>query len=101
MLERLASMESEYEDIVGRLSDPGVFADQRADVLLSRRLKELEPIVKAYRELRSSLDDLDAAKAMLADSSGADRDFIKSQVEESEGLIEGLEVELRDLLLPR
>ena len=101
MLERLALMESEYEDIVGRLSDPGVFADQRAYVLLSRRLKELEPIVKAFRELRSSTEDLDAAKAMLADSSGADRDFIKSQVEESEGLIEGLEVELRNLLLPR
>ncbi len=101
MLDRLALMESEYEDIVGRLSDPAVFADQRAYVQLSRRLKELEPIVKAFRELRSSAEDLDAAKAMLGDSSGADRDFVKSQIEENEALIEGLEVELRNLLLPR
>ena len=68
---------------------------------LSRRLKELEPIVKAFRELRSSAEDLTPAKAMLGDSSGADRDFVKSQIEENEALIEGLEVELRNLLLPR
>ena len=39
MFERLAGMETEYEDVLVRLQDPNVFSDQRAYVKLSRRLE--------------------------------------------------------------
>jgi peptide chain release factor 1 len=54
MFERLAGLETEYEDVLVRLQDPNVFSDQRAYVKLSRRLKELEPIVLAFREHRAT-----------------------------------------------
>lgn len=49
MFERLAGLESEYEDVLVRLADPNVFADQRAYVALSRRMKELEPMSAPVR----------------------------------------------------
>ncbi len=45
MLERLAGLEEEYESLLAQLSDPTVFGDQRRLRDLSRRQKELEPIV--------------------------------------------------------
>ena len=101
MLERLADLEQEYEDVLRKLADPEVIRDQRALRDVSRRHKELEPIVHRYREYRAALDQLGEAKQMLGDSSGEDREIWRSMVDESEATIERLEDELRVLLLPR
>jgi peptide chain release factor 1 len=101
MLERLKLLEAEYESILGRLGDPEVLRDHKAYAEVSRRFKELEPVVLAFRELRAHSDDLEAAKGMLGDSSGADRDFVRGQIEESEAKVAELEEELRVALQPR
>src|SRR3954453_664446 len=100
MFERLAGIETEYEDVLLRLQDPNVFADQRAYVKLSRRLKELEPIVLAFREHRATSGDLEAAKGMLAESAGEDRAFLQASIEEAQATLARLDDELKVLLLP-
>jgi peptide chain release factor 1 len=100
MLERLANLEQEYEDVLRQLADPAVIGDQRALRDVSRRHKQLEPIVQRYREYRAALDQLSEAKQMLGDSSGDDREIWRSMVDESEATIERLEDELKVLLLP-
>ncbi|MBV8160195.1 MAG: peptide chain release factor 1 [Acidimicrobiia bacterium] len=101
MLERLADLEQEYEDVLRKLADPDVIRDQRALRDVSRRHKELEPIVQRYRDYRAALEQLSEAKQMLGDSSGEDREIWRSLVDENESAIERLEDELRVLLLPR
>jgi peptide chain release factor 1 len=101
VLDRLAALEKEYDDVLARLADHEVIADPRALLEASRRHKELEPVVLAYRDYRQARDDLDAARGMLADSSGDDRDFVRAQIDEAEGAIARLEEELRLLLLPK
>ena len=101
MLERLAQLESEYEDVLARLSAPEAASDHRGFVELSKRAKEIEPLVSAYRRHRSALDDLAAAKDMLGESSGDDREFIRAQIDEATEGIERIEDELKVLLLPR
>ena len=102
MFDRLAGLETEYEGILDRLGDPTVHGDHRASTELSKRLKELEPVVLAYREWRGHAGDLEAARGMLSDSAaGDDRDFVRAQIEESEAELVRLEDELRALLLPR
>src|SRR5688500_6786578 len=91
MLERLAGLEEEYQQVADRMNDPAVLTDQRALRDTGRRLKELEPIVAAYREYRAALDDLGAAKEL----------GLKDEAAESEAAIARLEEELRVLLLPR
>src|SRR2546423_774859 len=101
MLERLAGLEQEYEDVLRRLSEPTVFNDQHAFRDLSRRHKHFEPIVAAYREYRQSLDDLATAKEMLPDSSGEDREMVRDEIGKAEATIARLEDELKVLLLPK
>jgi peptide chain release factor 1 len=100
MLERLADLEREYEDVLRQLADPAVIGDQRALRDVSRRHKQLEPIVSRYREYRAAMDQLSEAKQMFGDASGEDREIWRSMIDDSEATIERLEDELKVLLLP-
>jgi peptide chain release factor 1 len=101
MLERLAGLEEEYQSLLAQLSDPTVFGDQRRLRDLSRRQKELEPIVVASAAYRQALDDLAAAKEMLPDTEGEDREVMRAEVEKAETAIAHFEEELKELLLPK
>ncbi len=100
MLERLADLEREFDDVEARLADPDVFSDQAGYTRLARRHKELAAIVAVGRRLRQRTDDLGAAKEMLVDSSGGERDEMRTEMEEAEADIERLTAELQLLLLP-
>src|SRR5687768_8785733 len=91
MLERLAGLEEEYQQVADRMNDPAVLTDQRALRETGRRLKVLEPIVVAYRSYRTALDDLEVAKEL----------GMKDEAAVAEAAIARLEEELRILLLPR
>ncbi len=101
MLERLAGLEEEYDAVVAQLSDPAVFTDPRRLRDLSRRQKELEPIVVASRGYRRAQDDLTVAKEMLPDAEGEDRQLLRAEVDHAEQVIADLEEQLKVLLLPR
>ena len=101
MLERLAGLAQEYDEVLADLGRPEVLSDQRALIERSKRAKQLEPIVDAYRRYLATLGDLTLARAMLGDSAGADRDFLRAQVDESEAALSDLDAELRVLLLPQ
>jgi peptide chain release factor 1 len=99
--DRLERLEQEYEETIAELSRPEVHSDRHALRRLSKRAKDLEPVVSVYRRYRAAQDDLRAAREMLSDSSGDDRDFLRLQIEEAEGAIAGLDEELRVLLIPK
>jgi peptide chain release factor 1 len=101
VLERLAGLEKEYDEVVAQLGDPAVLGDRHALRDASRRHKQLEAIVVPYRLYRQALDDLATAKEMLGDTAGEDRDVVRAEIEEAEGAIERLEEELKVLLLPQ
>lgn len=101
MLERLEGLEEEYQHVLDQMNDPAVLADQHALRDAGRRFKELEPIVAAYKEYRAAHEDLEAAREMAAESTGADRDSMAAEMEKAEATIARLEEELKILLLPR
>ena len=91
MLERLADLEKEYEEVLLDLSDNEVLTDQRRLREVSRKHKQLEPIVLAYREYRAAHDDLEVAKEL----------GMKEETDLAERRITELEEELKVLLLPK
>jgi peptide chain release factor 1 len=99
--DRLARLDEEYADVLSRLASPEVLADHHRSIALSRRAKELEPVVAVHRRYQAVQDDLAAAKDLLGESHGPDRDFLEAQIEEAEATLASLEDELRVLLLPR
>jgi peptide chain release factor 1 len=102
VLERLEELDREYEALLVELSDPDVVGDLRRLRELSRRHRELEPVVMAYRRYRRALDDLEAAREMMDEAgSGDERDEVRSELEAAEEAAGELEEELTALLLPR
>ncbi|SHE66104.1 peptide chain release factor 1 [Ferrithrix thermotolerans DSM 19514] len=101
LADKMEEFEEEYQRVVEDLSDPKVFSDQKKARELSRRHKELEAIVEAFRVLKSYTEDLQAAKAMYLDSSGADREFLREEIDELEAKCRRAEESLELLLLPK
>ncbi len=101
MLDRLAGLETEYENVVMRLSDPAVQADQTLMREAGKKLKDLEPLVETYRAYRSAFEDLAVAKEMFADSDGADREAMRAEIDATQSRIDGYEEQLKVLLLPK
>ncbi len=85
-------LERTHEELQRKMSDPAVYADHREAAELGRRLKELEPAVKAAREWRTARDDLVEAR---------DDPELASLAGELEGDLARLEEELRVALVER
>ena len=99
--DRLNELEREYEAVVTELNDPNVSADPRRLRDVSRRHKELEEVVGTWRRLQQAESDLEAAREMVADSVGEERELARDEVERAESDLSHLEEELRLQLLPK
>jgi peptide chain release factor 1 len=102
MLERLNFIESKYEELSIKISDPTVMADQKEWQKLCKEHAELETLVMRYREYRKAQDDLESAKEMLKDETDREmREMAQEEIKELTSTIEENESELKILLLPK
>jgi peptide chain release factor 1 len=101
VLERLADLEREFNEVEARMADPDLIADQARYQEVTRRYRELEAIVTRTRELRQRTEDLETAREMLRDVEGEDRDVIRAEIDDAEAVIARLNEEIRLLLLPK
>ncbi len=101
VLERLAALEDEFAAVEAELADPAVLADPDRLRRAAKRHKDLGAIVSRYREYRGRQDDLEAAREMLGEATGDDRESMRAEAAEAEADLERLGDELRELLLPR
>ncbi|NOY52543.1 MAG: peptide chain release factor 1 [Deltaproteobacteria bacterium] len=103
MLEKLKEVESRYDEITRKMSDPEVISDQKQFQPLAKEHSRLTGIVEKYRAYRKVLDDLAAAKEVLAESGGDAEmtEMAELEIGELQGRQETLEKELKLLLLPK
>ncbi|MEI3608822.1 peptide chain release factor 1 [Pseudogracilibacillus sp. SO10305] len=102
MLDKLQSLEDRYNKLNELLSDPEVISDSNKLREYSKEQSDLEPAVTAYRKYKTSVEELDDAKEMLASESDSDMlDMIKAEISELTSDIEASEEELKVLLLPK
>ena len=101
MFERLQGLEDEFAEVEAQLSDPVVIADASRLREVSRRYKEITPLVESYRARRVRMDDLDEARELFTGSTGDDRDMWRDEINAAEADIARHEEDMRLLLLPR
>ncbi len=99
--ERIATLEVEYEEVVAELADPAIYGDQRRLKEVSRRHKELEAIVRTFRELRSIEDDISTARELYEIVEPTERSSMNDEIELLNERHHEIEVRLELLLLPR
>ena len=101
MFDKLADIESRFDQIERQLSDASIASDQNRLRDLGKEHSELAPIVQATREHRRVKGDLDAAREMLKDSTGQDAAFLREEITGNEERLAKLEHELHEMLVPK
>jgi peptide chain release factor 1 len=92
----------EHVTLESLLSDPDVLSDQKRLREVSRRYKELTPVVECIRTIESRRSDGDAARELLTmTDSDAEKEQLKFERDSSLADVARLEDELRTLLLPK
>jgi peptide chain release factor 1 len=98
---KLLNLVDRHEEIAGLLAEPGVMSDQNQFRDLSREYSQLEPVVNCFKLFNDAQDDLNSAKEMLEEDDAEMREMAFEEKKLAEQSIEGLELELQKLLLPK
>ncbi len=102
MFDKLEFIEERFEELGHKISDPEVINDQKLWQKLMKEHSEMSLIVEKYKEYKSAKQGIEDAKEMLQESNDEEiRELAKMELSELEGSIEGIEVELKKLLLPK
>jgi peptide chain release factor 1 len=101
VIERLAAVEDEYSLLETSLGDPEVLADQTRLREISKRYKDLTPLVEALRRHRLRTADADTSRELMNAATGDERDLWRDELAEAERDLATLEDEIRTLMLPK
>ena len=101
MLDKLNSVEANYEELTALLSTPSVQADSNEYRKHAKALAEIEPLVEKTREYKAVLKEIEQAEELMK---SGDADMRELAEEELRGLKErrdGLVTEIKILLVPK
>ena len=101
ILAKLDTLNERYEEVGALLSDSETINDQDRFRSLSKEYAELEPVVKAYENYRSVIDNLEESRLLMKDADADIRAMAEEEVESAEVELEDLQLALQKLLLPK
>jgi peptide chain release factor 1 len=102
MFDKLASVETRYEELGELMSRPDVVSNLPLLQQYAREQSEMEAVVSAYREYLQVRRALDEAQTLFNESDDAEmRELAQEELETQRLRVEALEAEIKLLLLPR
>ncbi len=101
MIDRLKAVEDEFVSLEASLSDPDIVSDQTRLRDVSRRYKDMTPVVECVRRIRARTADADAARELLALADDNEREMWRTELADTERELGELNEQLRSLLLPK
>ena len=101
ILEKLEGVRLRFEEVEQLLSDPSVANDMQRYIKLNKEYRDLEPLVKTFKEYKNVLSNIDSAKEILATERDEEmREMARMEIEDLQDLLEPMEEKIRLLLLP-
>ena len=102
MFDKLEDILFRYEEVLKELSEPEVLNDTAKYQNRMKEQADLEPIVMKYKEYKEKKAGIEDSLAMLEEETDEElRELAKEELNECRASIEGIEQELRILLLPK
>ena len=99
MLEKLKDLALRYEDLEAQLGNPAVYGDAEKLRRVNRELKELAPVVEAYRAFQAAENRRREAEELLHDPEM--KEMAQEELAEAKAELEALKERLTILLLPK
>lgn len=102
MLDKLAAISVRFEEVGEKLTLPDVVSDQKKYAELSKQYKDLEPVVKVYKEYKLVLENIESSKEMLALEDDPEmKDMAKMEIDELTTRKVEMDEEIKVLLIPK
>lgn len=102
MLEKLAQIEKNYEELTAQISSPELMSDMSNYAKLMKQHRSLGDIVEKYREVKKMRGELEGAREILDLTDDEEmRELAEMEIAELEESVEKAEEDLRVLLLPK
>src|SRR5215467_14635082 len=102
MFERLAQIESRYEELTSALASPEVIGDSSKYQKTAKAHSEITPVVEKYREYKDLTKGIADSKAILADEKDPEMiAMAQEELDKLEARVGGVEEDLKILLLPK
>lgn len=101
MLEKLQEIYKKFLELEKQLNDPGVMGDMKRYIQLSKDLKELQPIVAAFKQYRAVLSSITTARDILEyDKDEEMRAYAKEELATLTDQRDQMEEDIRLMLIP-
>lgn len=102
MFDKLMELEVKFESIQADLSNPEVISDIKKLTTLSKELKDLQPVVEAYRQYKVINQELEEAKELIEiETDNEMKEMLRETIETCEEQISDFQEKLKVLLLPK
>jgi len=100
ILGKLESIQERHHEVSALLADAEIIAEQDQYRRLSMEYAQLAPLVNSFRAWQQAREDIASAEEMLRDPDPDMQQMAAEELTRASVRITGLEVELRNLLLP-
>ncbi|MBQ7517315.1 MAG: peptide chain release factor 1 [Bacteroidales bacterium] len=101
LVEKIQGLKQKHEALQEQLADPQVISDMKRYVQLSKDYKELSPVIKAGMAYKKVVEDIEAAKDIIANEKDEElREMAKMELSELEPRLPEMEQEIKLLLIP-
>jgi len=102
MLDKLAQIETRYEELTNELSSPELLSNPSAYGKAAKQHRSLGEIVEKYRELKSLTEELSGARELQEHAGDEEmRELARVEIETLQARLEQTETDLKLLLIPR
>ena len=101
LLSRLDGLDGRFEEVSTLITDPGVIADQKRYVKLTKEYHDLEEILRVKHEYEQALRSIEESKEILASEQDEEmRMLAREEMENASQAIPRLEEQIKILLIP-
>ncbi len=101
MLDKLNSVEANYEELMTLLASPSVQSDSNEYRKHAKALAEIEPLVERFREYKAVLSEIDQAHELINSGDAAMRDLAQEELHRLEERRDALTADIKILLIPK
>lgn len=102
LLHKLEQINVRYEEVGKLIVDPDIISDMKRYVRLNKEYKDLEPLVKAYKELKNVTENIESSKEIIKTETDAEfKEMAKMELDELQQRLEELNEEIKWLLIPK
>jgi protein subunit release factor A len=101
MRDKLEKIIAAYEELEQKMVDPAVVSDPKEYARIAKEHADQAALVAKAREYLQALDDVEAAKEMLHETSDAEeKEMLQADISENEAKLPALEDDVRYMLIP-